>query len=633
MCGICGKLELDPGRPVDEGTIRRMTRVLAHRGPDDEGVYVEGSLGLGHRRLSILDLSAAGHQPMSSEDGSRWIVFNGEIYNYLELRADLERRGHRFRSRTDTEVVLKLYELHGPGCVLQLRGMFAFAIWDSPRRRLFLARDRLGKKPLHYSPGPKAFVFASEIKAILQDPDFQRDVDPVAIHHYLTYQCVPAPHSALKRIHKLPPAHYLILENGRIETERYWKLSYLPKIAVRNERQLRDLEMELVQRLEDAVRLRLISDVPLGAFLSGGVDSSAVVALMSRMGTQPVKTFSIGFNEDAYDELSYARIVAERFGTDHTEFRVKPDALEVLPKLVWHYDEPYADASAIPTYYVSKLAREHVTVVLTGDAGDESFAGYDRYVANDFAQRLQWLAPLLSARAMRRVIETVPHGRSPKNSIWRIKRFLKQLGKPPEHRNLGWLTQFGSAEKKLLCTDEFNAALNGNQSEDLHLSWYREAEAEDFLDRILYADVMTYLPDDLLVKTDIASMANSLEARAPFLDHVFMEFAARIPADLKLRRGQSKYVLKRAFRSILPEQILRRGKMGFSVPIDSWLRHELKEMSNDLLLSPQSLQRGYFRREFLVKMLEEHAAGKWNWHCEIWNLMMLELWHRTFIDG
>ncbi len=633
MCGICGKLELDPRRPVEEATVRRMVRVLAHRGPDDEGVHVEGPLGLGHRRLSILDLSAAGHQPMSSDDGSLVIVFNGEIYNFQELRADLERSGQRFRSRSDTEVILKLYERDGPECVTRLRGMFALAIWDSPRRRLFLARDRLGKKPLHYSLGPTAFIFASEIKAILQDPDFRREVDPVAIHHYLTYQCVPAPYSALKRIQKLPPAHYLILENGRIETKRYWKLSYLPKYSVRNDRELRDLEVELVDRLEEAVRIRLISDVPLGAFLSGGLDSSAVVALMSRMGTKPVKTFSIGFAEDAYDELAYARIVAERFGTDHTEFRVRPNALEILPKLVWHYDEPYADASAIPTYYVSKLAREHVTVVLTGDAGDENFAGYDRYVANDYARRLQRVLPALSNPAVLRAIDRIPHGHSPKNPIWRLKRFLMQAGKAPEARNLGWLTHFGSEEKKQVCTAEFNAVLNGSRSEELHLRWYREADAEDFLDAILYADVMTYLPDDLLVKTDIASMANSLEARAPFLDHVFMEFAARIPANLKLRSGQSKYILKRAFRDILPDPIRRRGKMGFSVPIDYWLRHELKEMSNDLLLSPRSLQRGYFRREPLVTMLDQHAAGKWNWHSEIWNLMMLELWHREFIDA
>ena len=633
MCGIAGKLNLDPAQPVDEALLRRMCRALRHRGPDDEGVAVLGGIGLGHRRLSIIDLSPAGHQPMRNDDGTVWLVFNGEIYNFSELRVELEASGARFRSRTDTEVILRLYEREGVECIHRLRGMFAFAIWDARRRTLVLARDRLGVKPLFYRLSADSLIFASELKAILEDPDVAREVDPVAIHHYLTYQCVPAPFCAFKGISKLPPAHVLTWRDGRVDLQRYWKLSYLPKHAAATAREERDLEEELRRRFEEAVRIRMVSDVPLGAFLSGGVDSSAVVAMMSRLSDRPVRTFSIGFDEQAYDELPAARQVANRFQTDHTEFRVRLNAMEVLPSLVWHFDEPYADASCIPTYHVSQLAREHVTVVLNGDAGDENFAGYDRYVANELAHRYRALAPVLSNGLSRALLDRLPNGHDAMSVPWRMKRFAEQLAKSPQQRNVGWLSQFDNVQKRELYSEGFLASVRDVDSERLVLDRYGEAEAEDFVDRTLYADVMTYLPDALLVKVDIASMANGLEARSPFLDHELMEFVARIPPRLKLKGTRTKIILRRAMRDVLPREILARGKMGFNVPLDTWLRHGLRELAHDLLLSRGSLERGYFRPAFVRRMLEQHASGRRNWHSQIWNLMMLELWHRTFIDA
>ncbi len=633
MCGIAGRLEFDSARRVDAALIRRMCAVLEHRGPDDEGIWTQGPIGLGHRRLSILDLSAAGHQPMSNATGTLWIVFNGEIYNFLELRAELERAGATFRSRTDTEVILHLYEREGVECLHKLRGMFAFAIWDTRAQSLFVARDRIGVKPLCYHADARGITFASEIKAVLQDSGVSHDPDPVALHHYLTYQSVPAPMCAFRGVQKLPPGHYLMWRQGRMEVKRYWQLSYEPKRSAATERERRDLEAELLQRFEESVRLRMISDVPLGAFLSGGVDSSAVVAMMSRCATGPVRTFSIGFDDASYDELAYARLVAERFQTQHTELTVRPDALAVLPKLTWHYDEPYADASAIPTYYVSKMAREHVTVVLNGDAGDENFAGYDRHVANQYAHRLRAFAPLLGSGAFRRLLDALPAGALPPSTRFRLRRFVDQLGRTPQARNTAWMSQFAPEAKQQLYAQAFRDQVGIADAEELVFEKYRESDARHFTDQTLYADVNTYLPNTLLVKVDIASMANSLEARSPFLDHTFMEFAARLPVDLKIRGGRTKIILKRALRGVIPDAILDRPKMGFSVPVDHWLQHELKDMAHDLLLSPRSMSRGYFRRPFVERMLREHAEGRRKWHTQIWNLMMLESWHRTFVDA
>jgi asparagine synthase (glutamine-hydrolysing) len=628
MCGICGKINLN-NKPVDEALLKRMTSCLSHRGPDDEGLYIKGNVGLGHRRLSIIDLSPLAHQPMSNEDGTVWIVYNGEIYNFPELREDLTKKGHLIRSKSDTETIIHLYEEYGVECLKYLKGMFAFAIWDEKDKSLFLARDRVGKKPLYYLYSQNSFVFASEIKSILQDENFSRKPDYTAIHHYLTYQDVPSPWTAFEGIKKLPPAHYLLLKNGQVEVKRYWKLSYLPK----HKMCARDLRNDIIERLREAVKIRLISDVPLGAFLSGGIDSSTVVAMMSGIMNEPVKTFSIGFKEDTYNELRYARMVAEKFKTDHTEFIVDPKALEVIDKLVWHYNEPFADSSAIPTYYVSKLAREYVKVILNGDGGDENFAGYGRYTANEFSRAMHRFFPTPLAKALLPFVLMLPHGKDPANFFWRLKRFLQEYVKSPEMRNAHWLCHFTTEMKDDLYTNDFSTRVLSMDSFDLLLDKYKEADANDFLDKTLYADVMMYLPDDLLVKVDVASMANSLEARSPFLDHEFMEFVAKIPAELKLKGRTTKYILKEALKEILPDEVLFREKMGFGVPIDYWFRNELKEMAYDTLLSDRAMQRSYFKKEVVNKILDEHTSGRWNWHNHIWNLLMLELWHRMFIDG
>lgn len=607
--------------------IRRMGELLAHRGPDGEGVYVDGPVGLGHRRLAIIDLSSAGQQPMHNEDDTVWITFNGEIYNFQELRDDLLKRGHRFQSKTDTETIIHLYEEHGVDCLKRLRGMFAFAIWDARARTLLLARDRLGKKPLYYLAGASGIVFASEPKAFLADPGFEPQPNLEAISHYLTYQYVPSPYSAFQGVRKLPPAHYLLVKDGKIAIERYWKLRY------RDKRELTEDEAceELLSRLKEAVKRRLVSDVPLGAFLSGGIDSGAIVALMADQTCLPVKTFSIGFEEKTYDELPYARLVAQRYGTDHHEFIVRPQAAEILPKLVWHCNEPFADSSAIPTYYLAQLTRQHVTVALNGDAGDENFAGYDRYIANLLAARYERIP-----HPLRRLLETVvrasPSSFGSRTILARGKRFFEALAEPRERQYAHLVSHFYPALKAELCTEEFLDAARGKDSVALLLDVYRVSDAPDLIDATLDMDVNTYLPDDLLVKVDIATMAHGLEARSPMLDHEFMEFCASLPSRMKLRGRVKKYILRQAFRGLLPSEILERPKMGFGVPIEEWFRQDLGDMARDLVLSPRALERGYFRPRVVQRLLDEHTRGARNWHYQLWNLLMLELWHRTFID-
>jgi asparagine synthase (glutamine-hydrolysing) len=632
MCGICGRLNFEADRPVDAHLLARMSNTLFHRGPDDGGVFTDGAVGLGARRLAVIDLSPKGHQPLSNEDGSIWIVFNGEIYNFVDLREDLIKRGHVFRSKTDTETVVHLYEQFGPNCVQHLRGMFAFAIWDRLRRRLFLARDRIGKKPLFYRHTERGFWFASEIKAIIEDPEIERNPDFTAIHHYLAFQSVPAPWSAFDGIKKLPPAHWLMVENGKVTVERYWSLSFSQKRVLRSKSDEEEIACEVRSTLEEATRIRMISDVPLGAFLSGGVDSSAVVALMALSSAQPIKTFSIGFDHPSYTETRFARLMAERYHTDHRELVVRPKAIEVLPQLVWHYNEPFADSSAVPTFYVSKLAREFVTVALNGDGGDETFGGYDRYFALALASRMRWLESLLPIAWPRKLAEALPREVDPKTFWWRARRFLQDFGEPLEERYFNWNSYFTNKIKSELYTPEFSRQQSRNDSLDLLRSIYRSADAQDFIDRTLQVDGQTYLPDTLLVKADIASMANSLEARSPLLDHKVMELAASLPISLKLHGRMKKYILKRAMRSLLPAEILARPKMGFGVPLAEWLRDELKDFARDLLLSPRFAARGLFRPEAVKRILEEHVAGRWNWQYPLWSLLMLELWFQMFID-
>jgi asparagine synthase (glutamine-hydrolysing) len=624
MCGIAGRWNFRSGAPVDEHAVRRMTELLAHRGPDADGVHVDGPLGLGHRRLAIIDLSPGGRQPMTTADGRLWITYNGEIYNYRELRADLEGRGHRFRSQSDTEVILAAYREFGVGCLDHFRGMFAFALWDAGDRALFVARDRLGVKPLHYLVDHDGIAFASEPKAFLADPAFKPEPDLEAISHYLTYQYVPCPLSAFQGVRKLPPAHYLLVRDGKVSTERYWRLRYGDK------RRLTEDEAceELRGRLREAVRLRLVSDVPLGAFLSGGIDSGTVVALMAEQTGAPVKTFSIGFEEKEYDELAYARLVAQRYGTDHHEVIVRPNAVEIFPKLVWHYNEPFADSSAIPTYYLAQVTRRHVTVALNGDAGDENFAGYDRYLAGAMAARTP---PALRA-ALAGAARLVPHAGRPRGVLARGKRFLEVLGEPPERRYLGWMSHFNGRLKADLCTREFLEAAGQVDSGVLLLRAFAASDAPDLVDATLDVDVNTYLPDDLLVKVDIATMAHSLEGRSPLLDHTLMEFCASLPSHMKLRGRVKKYILKRAVRDLLPAEIIERPKMGFGVPLDHWFRRDLREMAHDLLTGPRARARGYFRPQTVERLLAEHVRGARTWHYQLWNLLVLELWHRMFID-
>lgn len=629
MCGICGIIYKNPERQVDPGLLERMARVQAHRGPDDLGIWHQDNVGLGHVRLSIIDLSPLGHQPMTNEDNSVWVTYNGEIYNFLELREELQQKGHHFRSRTDTEVIVHLWEEEGVRCVERLRGMFAFAIWDDRQKVFFLARDRLGKKPLFYAMLPDRFVFASEIKAILQDPEFQPEADLEAIHYYLTYQSVPAPYSAFRGVNKLPPAHCLLVKNGSGVPRRYWKLSYKEKLPVNGAGAEQHLQEEIVERLREAIRIRLVSDVPLGAFLSGGIDSSMVVALMTGFFNQPVKTFSISFSQDEYNEAAYARTVAEQYQTDHQEFQVTPDARAIFPELVWHYDEPFADPAAIPTYYVSQLARQYVTVVLNGDGGDENFAGYTRYIKNGAVNGQEGLYPRL---------------RGWLGDFWGWHAFVKQqlLWKDPVALasftprlfSYYWrITHIHELHQARLYTADMKAATAAHPAFRLLLEKYRGSDARAFVDALLNLDLEFYLPDTLMPKVDVASMAHSLEARAPMLDHHFLEFTAKIPVNLKLKNGNlSKYIFKKAAEPFLPGEIIYRPKMGFAVPTDHWFRNELKEMVFDTLLSPRALGRGYFRKEAVEQILTQHQTPDFNWQYLIWNMLMLELWHQMFID-
>ncbi len=604
-----------------------MAKALAHRGPDSDGVFVNNHVGLAHRRLAIIDLSPDGAQPMSNEDGSIWIVFNGEIYNFQELRDALVRKGHSFRSKSDTEVIIHLYEDLGPEALCALRGMFALAIWDAKQRQLLLARDRLGKKPLFYFDGSSSFAFASELQSLLEDPSVPRVPDLEAIRYYLTYRYVPSPYSAFQGIRKLPPAHYLLLKDGQLRVSCYWALQYAEKSSESE----KVLSERLRGTLEEAVRLRMISDVPIGAFLSGGLDSSAIVALMSGLSKAPVKTFSIGFDDHAFSELPYARSIAGRFGADHYECVVKPDAVGILPLLVRHFGEPFADSTAVPQYYLSKLAREHVTVVLAGDGGDEAFGGYDRYVAT-LAARSADRIPSPMRNGLAGVIRRLSKSSLSTPFLLGTCRFLRAVSDDPQRRYTRWVSQFDLQQQAALFSSAFLKQVRGVDPERLILDVYQHTDATHLLDATLDVDVRTYLPDDLLVKVDITSMANSLEVRAPLLDHPLMEFAASLPPSFKIQGREKKYLLKRAMTDLLPTEILNRPKQGFNVPIDHWFRHDLREMAYDTLLDSRSLDRGYFRPEAVKRLLDEHVRGVQNFHRQLWNLLMLELWHRCFID-
>ncbi len=628
MCGIAGIIAERAGEAAN-ARIEGMIRALKHRGPDDYGLWSDDLCALGHRRLAIIDLSEAGRQPLSNAGGTIWITFNGEIYNFQELRRELESLGYRFRTGTDTEAIVYAYEQWGVECVLRLRGMFAFGIWDNRRRRLFLARDRVGKKPLFYTRAGGAFLFASELQGLLAEPEVSREPDRAAIDEYLSWGYIPAPRTGFRGIQKLAPAHWLTLEltaDGWIEKiERYWSLDYEPKLKLSEAEAIDGLREKLIE----AVRLRMISDVPLGAFLSGGIDSSIVVGLMAQLSDRPVKTFSIGFKDAQWDETAHAKRIAEKWGTEHHQFDVEPHALEVLPKLVRHYGEPFADSSAVPTYYLSQMTRSRVTVALNGDGGDESFAGYERYLGNRLAERLRMLPG--SSLVARRIARMLPTSVNPKSRWRRAYRFLSVATQDMPERYGNWIGYFNSRAKRALYSGEFRQSLNGSHPEDWMAELFEEAKWADAVDVAMAVDVASYLPYDLLVKVDIASMANGLEARSPFLDHEVMEFAARLPANLKLRGRSSKYLLRRAFVELLPIENVDRRKMGFGVPVGEWFRGELKELLRDSLLSVEAGQRGYFDPKVVAGMVKEHLEGGADHSAQLWSLMMLELWHREFV--
>jgi asparagine synthase (glutamine-hydrolysing) len=650
MCGICGIIAQRHYR-VQPETLKTMCDVLAYRGPDDEGMVLvrgdryletkeqgvfEGNghgfeVGLGQRRLSIIDLSDLAHQPMSNENRTIWIVFNGEIYNFREIKPELENRGHSFRSKSDTEVILHAYEEWGADCLQRFRGMFAFAIWDANLKQLFIARDRLGKKPLVYLNQNGFFAFASEIKALLQIPGVERKVNDKALHDYLTYQYVPSPHTIFEGIYKLPPAHYLIMDSrGNVKIERYWKLRFS---AVGGKKpDINETSDAIREKLEESVRLRLISDVPLGAFLSGGIDSSLVVGIMAKLSDRPVKTFSIGFEEKDFDELTYARMVAKHFSTDHHEFVVKPNAIEILPKLVWHYNEPFADSSAIPTYYVAKMTREYVTVVLTGDAGDENFAGYHRYLRSKWVALFSKIPEGMRGNLLPGFLRTIGQLHWKEKKFNRLANYIESVSSNQARNYAEQIKIFNAGEKDDLYSAEFSRTIAGSDSVQYLLNKYGEAETDDLIEQLLYLDINTYLPEDLLVKMDIATMANSLEARVPFLDHPLMEFVASLPSTLKVRGNITKYILKKTYADFLPKEILTRRKMGFGVPVSRWFRKELKEYVFDILLDPQSLKRGYFKKESVERLLSEHLEGRYDHSSKIWALLFLEIWFRTFVD-
>ena len=623
MCGIAGFV--DPGSDAHRGdgvataTVRQMCDVIRHRGPDDEGVFVADGAALGMRRLSIIDLSG-GHQPIRNEDGSVWVVFNGEIYNYRELRAELEGLGHAFYTDTDTETIVHAYEEWGERCFAHLRGMFGIALWNRRTRTLLLARDRMGIKPLHYAERSGSLFFASEIKSILA-AGVAPALDAPALGHYLSFLYTPPDRSIFSGIVKLPPGHLLRWQDGRASVERYWQIPPAEPFTGTFE----DAAERLTAVLGDAVRSHLVSDVPLGALLSGGVDSSLVVGLMARASARPIKTFSIGFDEPEFDELEGARAVARHFATDHHEMVVRPDALSIVHDLVQHFDEPFGDSSAIPTWYVSQMARRHVTVVLSGDGGDELFGGYDRYLPHPRVASFDAIAGAAGRRAAGAAWPLLPHG-------FRGKNFLRHVAQNARGRYVESVSFFRPDEMDALLTADLRRAIADGDTYDPAARFDRFA-ALPWPSQMMRFDIETYLPEDILTKVDRMSMAHSIESRVPLLDHEVVSFAASLPSDMKIRDGERKRVLKRAAAAVLPADVLTRRKQGFGVPIGIWFRGRLRDFVTETLQSAQARGRGYFQPRFVDRVVREHASGQRDHTLRLWQLLMFELWHRAYLDA
>jgi len=626
MCGIAGIVRRDPEARIDPGLLRTLARAIRHRGPDDEGIWTGAGAGLAHRRLSIIDLSPAGHQPMPNEDESVWLVFNGEIYNFDELRKELERKGHAFRSRTDSEVIVHLYEEIGEHCVERLDGMFALALWDVRRRRLLLARDRLGKKPLKYAELDGGLAFASELKSLLAANLVERDVEPREIDQYLTFGHVPSPGTGFARIRKLPPAHRLVWEDGRIRLERWWSLDYRQKLSL----PVPEWQARVREAVRSAVRRRLVSDVPLGAFLSGGIDSGIVVACMAEASSRPVSTFSIGFEHETYNELPWAKRLAERYGTKHHEFFVRADDVTLLPSLARLYEEPYADSSALPSWFLARETRAHVTVALNGDGGDEGFAGYRRYT--QFPERRRRLAALRLPFAAGLVDSVARLPGVPPGWARNLEAAAGVSARRVGEAYVWALRTLSEGEKRWLYRPEVRRS-RAEAARFLAGLVDDPRGGEALVDRLCFADVMSYLPDDLLVKMDLATMAHGLEARSPLLDHHLLELTATMPADVRFPGGRLKGLLKETFRDALPEGHLTRPKSGFGIPAQEWFRGPWAGFAREHLLAKDARIARWFEPARLARLLDDHVAGRVLHGYQLWTLLMLELWHREVVEA
>jgi asparagine synthase (glutamine-hydrolysing) len=625
MCGIAGIFSKSSITDSDKQILKQMADVMMHRGPDGEGFYFDSAIGLAHRRLSIIDLEG-GKQPLSNEDGTVWITFNGEIYNYVELREQLIQKGHKFVTSSDTEVIVHLYEEKGEEFIAELRGMFALGLWDARNKRLLLTRDRLGKKPLFYALLKDSVAFASEMKSLLQIPGFPKELDREALIDYFSLLYVPAPKSIFRHVRKVRPGHYLVIDSQGARERAYWDISF-DETEVKSEERWCE---ELLNVYREAVRLRLRSDVPLGAFLSGGVDSSSVVALMSGMNGRRVNTCSVGFDEEEFDESLHAAAFAKRLDTDHYEERVRADAVSIIDRLAWFYDEPFADSSAVPTYYVSRAARRRVTVALSGDGGDENFAGYRRYHHDLLENRCRSYVP---EEIRRPLFETL--GRwYPKLDwaprVFRAQATFRAFARTPVEGYFYSVSGIKPETIQLLLSGDLLRSLNGYSPLTFFEDFYNRPKKADHLSRLQYLDMKTYLVDDILVKVDRASMANSLEVRCPILDHKFMELAARIPPALKLKDGQGKYIFKRALSSLLPKDVLTRRKQGFAVPVASWFRGELKPMAADMLLSQDPL--GVLQLNAVSSLWKQHQSGVRDHSTALWTILMYRLWQKTYLN-
>ena len=654
MCGICGKLRID-GRPVEEGLLRKMTSVLAHRGPDDEGIYLSSKqkapqydlpdlrgrqsskveVGLGHRRLSIIDLSKAGRQPMSNEDNTVWMVFNGEIYNFQSLRTELEGKGHHFSSQTDCEVVIHLYEEEGIEGVKKLAGMFAFAIWDEKSQALFLCRDRLGIKPLVYYQGGDFLIFASEIKGLLQDPDVPREIDWDALGLYLTFNSITAPYTIFKGIKKLRPGHILIFSKGKIEEKEYWNIDGNVQMEAGGEEDFASLKNRLFEVMEDAVRMRMIADVPLGAFLSGGIDSSIIVGLMARNSSLPVKTYSIGYKDmPMFDETGYAREVAAFHKTDHHEFRLgAKDVIEAIPEVLESFDEPFADSSAVPTFVVSKETGRDVKVALSGDGGDELFAGYRMYTGEAWRSRYQMIPSLVRKKAIEPVLFALPESRDQKlpEYIRRLKKFLRGAMKESlEESFFAWNEIFSRDLRKSIFTGA--AEVDHDLGKKILSERLNEINADD-INRMLYTDVKESLPGDMLKKVDAMSMLNSLEVRVPFLDHRVCELAFSINGCWKIKKGKGKYILMETFKDILPKSLHNRPKWGFEMPVSKWLKSDLKYLIDEYLSKELIVKQGIFDYDVIENLINNFVLNCSDTSWQIWNLIVFQVWYSRYMEG